>query len=701
MHPEKNKKFKHWANTEQVEESFVKGKLKLNDSKNEGEDFKRYTLKDFATGTHDLKLPVGTYTVEVTGGNGAFKLAGQGSNIITKIEVIKETDSNGVSVVKAKMKAGVDHIKLFQEINIENTHLLSLKFREKTGKAEANQEKAIPNVAVKVKLHDDSYVTVYSNESGIASLVFPDGKAPKEAEIIKPSAYLNTAYANQTTAGGTENDVVTLTDGAGGIFNGAGGADISKDIFLKKDPAATEKFGTVEITAVTRDIESVQKPVKGVEYTLFNGETVVAKGETNQYGKLTLKNIPVPQGKDFAAGAAVGTTLEKVYQLKQTKTPQGFEENKLSNELKFILTKALPANTMTPENFKYNLRFDVNAPALRDLAGYNRFGTAARISQKIYDTASIASDAKKVPAIVIVNGLDFADGLAAGPFAQKFDGKNPSTGVADAAYKTAPVLLVTKNEIPEETLKEIKRLTNDKEGAALKKTKIYVIGGKNAVSDDVVSKLKALKGISEVNVLAGANRYETAAIVAKAMHDFGALSEVVLVNGLDFADALGGGTLAIDKGAALLLNHPKEVTTETADFIARPEIKKATVIGGKNAISDEAIKGYKATITRVFGADRYETSVEVAKSISGAAKAYVASGLTFADALALTPYIRMTGSDGIILLTAPKELPVSVRKFLNTNKATFGPYGTNTFIVGGENAVSAEVEKVLKEEVLK
>ena len=550
--------------------------------------------------------------------------------------------------------------------------MCSRSFREKTGKAEANQEKAIPNVAVKVKLHDDSYVTVYSNESGIASLVFPDGKAPKEAEIIKPSAYLNTAYANQTTAGGTENDVVTLTDGAGGIFNGAGGADISKDIFLKKDPAATEKFGTVEITAVTRDIESVQKPVKGVEYTLFNGETVVAKGETNQYGKLTLKNIPVPQGKDFAAGAAVGTTLEKVYQLKQTKTPQGFEENKLSNELKFILTKALPTNTMTPENFKYNLRFDVNAPALRDLAGYNRFGTAARISQKTYSQADI--NAGKVSAIVIVNGLDFADGLAAGPFAYSFH---------DLAKPSAPILLVTKNEIPEETLKEIKRLTNDKEGAALKKTKIYVIGGKNAVSDDVVSKLKALKGISEVNVLAGANRYDTAAIVAKTMN----VSEVVLVSGANFADALGGGTLAIDKGAALLLNHPKEVTTETADFIARPEIKKATVIGGKNAISDEAIKGYKATITRVFGADRFETSVEVAKLISLPTKAYVASGLTFADALALTPYAMM-GAKGVILLTAPKELPMSVRKFLNTNKATFAPYGTNTFIVGGENAVS-------------
>ena len=150
-----------------------------------------------------------------------------------------------------------------------------------------------------------------------------------------------------------------------------------------------------------------------------------------------------------------------------------------------------------------------------------------------------------------------------------------------------------------------------------------------------------------------------------------------------------------------MLNHPTEVTTETAEFIARPEVKKVTVIGGKNAISDDAVKGYKATITRVFGADRYETAVEVAKLISGATKAYVASGLTFADALALTPYARMTGANGIILLTAQNELPMSVRKFLNTNKGTFGPYGTNTFIVGGENAVSAEVEKVLRDEVFK
>ena len=170
---------------------------------------------------------------------------------------------------------------------------------------------------------------------------------------------------------------------------------------------------------------------------------------------------------------------------------------------------------MTPDDFKYNLRFDVNAPALRDLAGYNRFGTAARISQKIYDTASIGIDTKKVPAIVIVNGLDFADGLVAGPFAKLFDGINPSTGASEAAYKTAPIFLVEKNAIPEETLKEIKRLTNDKEGAALKKTKIYVIGGENAVSKKVVGELKALKRINEVNVLAGVNRYDTAAIVAK------------------------------------------------------------------------------------------------------------------------------------------------------------------------------------------
>ena len=645
-------------------------------------------------------------------------MAGQGSNIITKIEVTQETDSNGVSVVKAKMKAGVDHIKLFQETEVQGTKLLKLTLLETV-----NNKKGAPiaNALVKIKVGAD-WKYVFSNEKGEVQFVWKAPGTPTEAEIVSAPGYLfatpsgpavvdDSGYKLFAKADKSEKIVLNNQDAAAnnttyhvnkdGAFKDLAD-DLSKEVYLEKDPGVITKFGKINITTVARDLEAVQKPVQGVEYTLFKGSEVITKGETNQYGKVTLKNIPVPKESEFKQPFTVPETLTKEYTLKQTKVPAGYVQDKLAYTVKFTVTRTDDnAYTSVPDNLTYNMRFDVNAPALRDLAGYNRFGTAARISQKIYDTASIASDAKKVPAIVIVNGLDFADGLAAGPFAQKFDGKNPSTGVADAAYKTAPVLLVTKNEIPEETLKEIKRLTNDKEGAALKKTKIYVIGGKNAVSDDVVSKLRALKGVSELNVLAGANRYETAAIVAKTMHDFGALSEVVLVNGLDFADALGGGTLAIAKGAALLLNHPKEATPETADFIAKPEIKKVTVIGGKNAISDEAIKGYKATITRVFGADRYETSVEVAKSISGAAKAYVASGLTFADALALTPYIRMTGSDGIILLTAPKELPMSVRKFLNTNKATFAPYGTNTFIVGGENAVSAEVEKVLKEEVLK
>ena len=183
--PGENKKFKHWADTEQGEESFVKGKLKLNASTNEGEDFKRYTLRNEAD-SHDLKLPVGTYTIEVTGGNGEFKLEGQGSNIITKIEVTKETDLNGVSVVKAKMKAGVDHIKLFQETEVQGTKLLKLTLLETV-----NNKKGAPiaNALVKIKVGAD-WKYVFSNEKGEVQFVWKAPGTPTEAEIVSAPGYL-------------------------------------------------------------------------------------------------------------------------------------------------------------------------------------------------------------------------------------------------------------------------------------------------------------------------------------------------------------------------------------------------------------------------------------------------------------------------------------------------------------------------------
>jgi putative cell wall-binding protein len=70
------------------------------------------------------------------------------------------------------------------------------------------------------------------------------------------------------------------------------------------------------------------------------------------------------------------------------------------------------------------------------------------------------------------------------------------------------------------------------------------------------------------------------------------------------------------------------------------------------------------TVSRIFGADRFETSAAIAAKrttayASGDGVIYVASGLNFPDALAAAPAAAF--QDGELLLTAPDALPASVQ----------------------------------------
>ena len=338
-----DKKFKYYTNSEQDEVSFVEGKLVLNAAPNQGEDFKRYTLKDSGN-ANELKLPVGIYSIEVTGGNGAFKLAGQGSNVVTKIEVVQEADSNGQNKTKAKMKAGVDHIKLFQETEVQDTKLLKLVLLETV-----NNKKGAPivNALVKIKVGND-WNYVFSNEKGEVQLVWKAPGTPTEAEIVSAPGYLfRTTTANyELYAKPDKSEKIVLNNQDGATNNGTYGVNkdgafkdlndnLTKEVYLEKDPRVITKFGKINITTVARDLEAVQKPVQGVEYTLFKGSEVITKGETNQYGKVTLKNIPVPKESEFKQPFTVAETLTKEYTLKQTKVPAGYVQDKLAYTVKF------------------------------------------------------------------------------------------------------------------------------------------------------------------------------------------------------------------------------------------------------------------------------------------------------------------------------------------------------------------------------
>ena len=94
---------------------------------------------------------------------------------------------------------------------------------------------------------------------------------------------------------------------------------------------------------------------------------------------------------------------------------------------------------------------------------------------------------------------------------------------------------------------------------------------------------------------------------------------------------------------------------------------------------------------RLSGADRYETAAEIAEEYAAAAGAIdtviVASGETFADALAATPLARVRNAP--ILLSAPDELHEATRSFIERHRVD------DIIIAGGATAISDDVEAAL------
>jgi len=187
-------------------------------------------------------------------------------------------------------------------------------------------------------------------------------------------------------------------------------------------------------------------------------------------------------------------------------------------------------------------------PTVKRLSGSNRYETSAAVSQEVF---SGAED------VFIALGTNFPDALVA---------------AAAGGHLAAPVLLTTRDHVPQATIDEVKRLNPHQ---------IYIVGGTAAISDTVS---KELAPYGNVKRLAGANRYETAAAVAEEA--FLGTCEVLLAYGGNFPDALvaaaAGGYLS---GPVLLVTHDG-IPASTRKGLDRFKPCRVRVIGGTAVIGD-------------------------------------------------------------------------------------------------------------------
>jgi hypothetical protein len=205
--------------------------------------------------------------------------------------------------------------------------------------------------------------------------------------------------------------------------------------------------------------------------------------------------------------------------------------------------------------------------------------------------------------------------------------------------------------------------------------------------------------------LAGADRLGTAIAASQAQYQAGTADSVVLSRSDQFADALGGSTLAHSKYGPLLLTPSGaldgSVKAEISRVLGKPEgFKTVYVLGGEQALSPSVYNAVKALgykIERISGPDRYATSVAIAEQITTNVqvngwgqpqRVLVATGNLAPDALsagAASSSGDFNGAtDSVVVLTNDKQMPAVTKNYLAQVQAHQSKYPAAVYGIGGQ-----------------
>ena len=194
------------------------------------------------------------------------------------------------------------------------------------------------------------------------------------------------------------------------------------------------------------------------------------------------------------------------------------------------------------------------------ISGSSRYATAANIAEK---TNSAPDE------VFFVVGTSYADALSISSV---------------AAIKNAPVIYINKDgDINADTAKYLAKL---KAKNCVYNT--YFIGGKGAISDEIMKKVCDLLGANN-NRISGKNRYETCVEINHWFRDLFAKGTACLATGTNFPDALAGGVFAANKYAPLILTSPT-VTEPQHKYFTTYQAKSVYVFGGEGAVSEKQIR---------------------------------------------------------------------------------------------------------------
>ncbi|WP_207653247.1 cell wall-binding repeat-containing protein, partial [Peptostreptococcus faecalis] len=266
---------------------------------------------------------------------------------------------------------------------------------------------------------------------------------------------------------------------------------------------------------------------------------------------------------------------------------------------------------------------------------------------------------------VLANGKKFTDVLTATVLANE---------------RNVPILLTDTDNVTTETLNELKR-----RGIG----DVIISGGLDSVSKKVEEQLK------DFNIVryAGADRYGTAREIGKAVRSItGKNDGAFLVDGTNFPDVITISSLAANKRLPILLTNPKNLTKTTENTIKDWNINNITIGGQNNSVSANIQSRLKEdlkinNVSRIGGADRYETASLIGKEVRSATgntkDAILVDGTNFPDGITINSLAAKFKAP--ILLTNPNKLTTITANDINNWKLD------SILVGGGENSVSKSI----------
>jgi len=265
--------------------------------------------------------------------------------------------------------------------------------------------------------------------------------------------------------------------------------------------------------------------------------------------------------------------------------------------------------------------------------GADRYETAIAISRLGFPGGA--------PALVLVDGEEFAEAIPASPLAAAYGG---------------PLLLVPPEGIRDDLSSEIERL---------QPTKIFLVSLPKP--NTVTEQLEAILDDPEVTRLAGDDPYETAALVAREIAaKLETVSKVVIAPVDSFIEAIAVSPLAAARGWPILLaNEDGDLPRAIRNVIEDLEVNAALVVGTTAEPSLENVE-------TVAGATGYETAALIVKYAathgSDFSHTAIATGDAFPDGLVAGSYLA--ADNGILLLATNGRLAAAMLSlFADNSKA--------------------------------